>query len=167
MREFFKQRRFIYFLVPIILLIAIAGIFAFLSSAKKELEGVRAQHKEMLLIKEELLSLKTRLEPLEGRKDLTKVKGIIPAIEDVFSSIQLKNKIKSIKPVGKRELSDSVEEEAEVSVEKVDMNEMVNLFYRIENSPMLLVLKRVNIRKSFERPELMNISMLISVVYAK
>jgi hypothetical protein len=46
------------------------------------------------------------------------------------------------------------------------MNEMVNVLYSIENAPMLLVIKKINIKTSFENPELLNITMTLSLVKA-
>ena len=47
------------------------------------------------------------------------------------------------------------------------MNEMVNMLYKIENAPMALSLKRVNIRTAFEDPALLNISMTLSLIRNK
>ena len=65
------------------------------------------------------------------------------------------------------EVKDGFEEEADISVEKVTMNEMVNIFYRIENAPMILTVKKASIKKSFDNPELLNISLILSFLKPK
>ncbi len=168
MIQYFRNRRFIYYSAGlIILLIFITGIIIALSAARGELERLRSQHNEMVLLKDEFLSLKTRIDTIERKKNLMKINGVIPAVDEVFSSLGLKNRIKSIKPSGTKEMSGSIEEEAEVLAEKLSMNEMVNLFYKIENAPMLLVLKKVNIKTSFEKPDLLNLTIVISLVHEK
>lgn len=47
------------------------------------------------------------------------------------------------------------------------MNEMVNIFYRIENAPMILTIKKATVKKSFENPELLNISLVLSFLNPK
>lgn len=168
MRGYFKNRRFIYILAGLIILIAgMIGLIISFSVTTKELEKLRNQYKEMRSLKDEFLSVRDRIDALERKEKLTKINDIIPAVEDVFSSLGLRNKIKSIMPAGNREVSGSIEVMAEVSVEKVSMNEMINLFYKIENAPMLLVLKKADIKTSFERPELLNLILMISLIHEK
>jgi len=167
-RDYIKDKRAIYLSSCLIILLIIAiGLVILLSSAKKGLERLSTQYNEMGFLRDEFLVLKNRIDTVEKRKKLTKINGIIPALDDVVSSLGLKVRIKSIKPVGNREALNSIEEDAEVSVEKLSMNEMVNLFYKIENAPMLLILKRADIKTSFEKPDLMNLTLAISLVHEK
>ena len=137
------------------------------SSLKDDLRNLKAVQREFLALKDEFLSLKNRINAVEERKSLTKVEGIVQAVDEIFLPLGLKNKVKSVKPTGTKELKDSIEEEAEVLVEKVDMNEMVNIFYKIENAPMIISIKKATIKTSFENPALLNIVMTISLVKPK
>jgi len=136
-------------------------------SSKKDLGNLKAQQKELLSIKDEFLSLKNRIDTVENKKSLTKIEGIVQAADEVFLSLGLKRKVKSVKPTGTKYLKETIEEEAEVQVEKVDMNEMVNIFHKIENSPMILSVKKTTIKTSFENPELLDITMTIALVKPK
>lgn len=142
-------------------------IFNVSLSLKSDLSNLKAQHKELLFIKDEFLSLKNRIDTVEGKKTLTKVEGIVQAVDEVFLPLGLKKKVKSVKPTGTKDLKDTTEEEAEVKIEKVDMNEMVNIFHKIENSPMILSLKKTTIKTSFENPALLDITMTIALVKPK
>ncbi|MEW6215207.1 MAG: hypothetical protein AB1478_08405 [Nitrospirota bacterium] len=137
------------------------------SSLKDDLRNLKALQREFLALKDEFLSLKNRINAVEGRKSLTKVEGIVQAIDEIFLPLGLKKKVKSVKPTGTKELKDAIEEEAEVQVEKVDMNEMVNIFYKIENAPMIISIKKATIKTSFENPALLNIIMTIALVKMK
>jgi hypothetical protein len=55
------------------------------------------------------------------------------------------------------------EESAEIQIEKLNMTELVHLFFKIENAPMILAVKRVIIKKSFENPELLDVTMAVSL----
>lgn len=168
MREYLKDKRNAYLFSTLLLLgVAVTFIFAYLLTLNKGFQRSRELHAEMSLLKDEFIPLKTRIDEAERKKKLSKISGIIPALDEVFSPLGLKNRIKSIKPVGTREISGGVEEAAEVSVEKLSMNETVNLLYRIENAPMLIVLKKADMKTSFDRPDLLNLSMTISIVHEK
>ena len=149
-----------------VLLAAAIGLNV-LSSERKEVEKLRKQHAEILSIKDEYSSLSRVVQAREARKNLSNAQGIAQAVEEVFVPVGLKDRLKSIKSTGRRETNDGYEEEADISIEKLSMNEMVNIFYRIENAPMVLTVKKVAIKKSFENPELMNISMLVSFLKPK
>lgn len=149
-----------------VLLAAAIGLNV-LSSERKEVEKLRKQHAEILSIKDEYSSLSRVVHAREARKNLSNAQGIAQAVEEVFVPVGLKDRLKSIKSTGRRETNDGYEEEADISIEKLSMNEMVNIFYRIENAPMVLTVKKVVIKKSFENPELMNISMLVSFLKPK
>lgn len=137
------------------------------SSEKRELKQLKEKIGEILIIKNEYLSLKKRIDAVEGKKNLSRTEGIIPAVDEVFSWIGLRDRLKTVKSTGKREVKDGFEEDAELYIEKVNMNEMVNIFYRIENAPMILTIKKATIKKSFENPELLNISLTLSFFKGK
>ena len=73
----------------------------------------------------------------------------------------------SVKSTGTREKKYASEEEAEVSVERVTMNEMVNILYRIENAPMILSVRKTSIKTSFDNPSLLNITMTVGLIKPK
>lgn len=168
MTDLLKNRRIISFSAVLIsfLILAALGI-KMLSSQTKELHQLQEQRKEMAVLRDEFLSLQQKFQTVENRKNLTNVQGVLQAVDEVFSSVGLKDKVKTVKNTGKRETKDGIEEEADVSVEKVTMNEMVNIFYRIDHAPMILTIKKVTVKQSFENPELLNITLMLSFLKTK
>jgi len=163
-----KDRRYIYFIAGLVIVITtVTFAVRQLSAERKELNLLKEQRKEMLSLKEEFLSLRQRITTVEDKKNLTNVQGVVQAVDEVLSSAGLKDKVKTVKSAGKREVRDGFEEEADISIEKVNMNEMVNIFYRIENAPMILTIKKATVKKSFENPELLNISLVLSFLNPK
>ena len=72
--------------------------------------------------------------------------------------------MKSIKGIGGREIKGQLNEEtAEVQMEKVNLNELVNIFYKLENAPLLLSIQKVALKKSFEKPDLLDVTMTVSL----
>ena len=136
-------------------------------SLKKEGSALRSQKEEMLLLRGDFLELSKKISAVEGKKSLIKVEGIIPAIDEIFRSAGLTQKVKSVKPTATRDKKHSIEEEADVEVEKVNMNELVNVLYRLENAPMVLLIKKTRLKTSFEDPSLLNITMTVGLVKPK
>jgi hypothetical protein len=163
LKKLLKDKRLIYISSGLILLvvIAVAGM-SLLSSEQGEIRLLNDHRKEMLILKDEYVSLKRRVDSAESRKDLSGAQGIVQAADEVFQSIGLKDKVKTVKSTNRRDMKEGTEEEAEFLIEKVNMNEMVNIFYKIENAPMILTVKKAAIKKSFENPELLNISLTLS-----
>jgi uncharacterized protein YpmB len=163
-----KDKRFIYIssaLIGFIIVVALA--INLLSTERRELMQLKEQRREMLVLEKEFLFLKQRIDAVEGKKDLSNIQGIAQALDEVFLSIGLKDKIKTVKSTGSRDIKDGFEEEADIYLEKVSMNEMVNIFYRIENAPMVLTIKKATIKKSFEDPKLLNITLTLSFLKSK
>ena len=151
----------------VIFTIMISAALSILAGERRDLLRLKEQKKEMIILKDSLLLLSGKVRNVEAKKELSKVQGIAQAVEEVSSSVGLKDRVKTVKSTGKRETRDGLEEEADVYIEKVTMNEMVNIFYRIKNAPMVLTVKKVTIKKSFENPELLNISLILSFLKSK
>jgi hypothetical protein len=132
-------------------------------SAKKEVDTLKAKQKEIASLSREYKILKENVDFVEQRPSLSQIRGIANALDSISSSLGIKGKIKSVKAVGSREIQGSMSEEsAEVLIEKVTLNELVNLFYKIGDAPMILSVKRVTMKKSFENPELLDVTMTMA-----
>jgi hypothetical protein len=136
-------------------------------SLKRERSSLREQRKEILALREEYLSLQSSLNATENRKTTAKPGGIVQSVDELFSSMGLNQKVKSVKSTEARDRKYAVEEEALVEIEKVTMNEMTNIFYRIENGPFLLSVRKATIKTSFENPTLLNITMTVDLIKPK
>jgi hypothetical protein len=151
---------------------ALLCIFAFFLvnaslSLEKERSSLRVKRTEILALRDEFLSLKTALSAAEAGKTGRKSAGIVQAVDELFSSMGLSRRVKSVKSTEARDRKYAVEEEAEVEIEKVDMNEMTNIFYRIENGPFLLSIRKSDIKTNFENPALLNITMTVDLIKPK
>jgi general secretion pathway protein M len=163
-----KDKRIVYGLSVLgVFAVAVLLLFNLLSSERKKLILLKEQRKEMMILSNEFMSLRQRLQAVEGKKDISNVQGIIQAVDEIFSSLGLRDKVKTVKPAGKKETKDGFEEEADVFIEKVSMNQMLNIFHRIENAPIILTVERATIKKSFENPELLNVTLVLSFLKKK
>ncbi len=136
-------------------------------SLKKERSSLKEKRRELLALRDEYISLKASLDSAGAGRAQAKSAGIVQAVDELFRSAGLSQKVKSVKSTGAREKKYSTEEEAELQIEKVSMNEMANLFYRIGNGPFLLSVRRSAIKTNFENPALLNITMTIDLIRPK
>lgn len=168
MNKIIKNKIIFYFISLIIILsiLIISGLKQ-LRNDKKELIKLRTQKKEIAEIKNKISYLNQKVAFYNSKKTTRNTAGIIQIFDEIFSSMGLKSKLKSIKNSGSNQTVDGIEEIAEISVEKVSMNELLNILYRIENAPSLLSLKKIAIKKDFENPQLLNINMVISYIRQK
>lgn len=162
------RRRMTLISIALFLYILIIPAFIMERSAKKELDTLKSKRNELSSLTSEFRSLKEQVDVIEQRSTLTQISGIANALDSILSSLGIKGKMKSVKAVGSREIKGSMtEESAEVRLEKVTLNELVNIFYKIGDAPMILSVKRATIKKSFENPELLDVTMTIALFTKK
>jgi len=164
----FRTNRKLLISAVVVIVLAVSVLLVNTSlSLKKEGSALRSQKEEILLLREDFLDLRKKIGAIEGKKSLIKADGIIPAVDEIFKSTGLTQKVKSVKPTATRDKKYAIEEEADVEIEKVSMNEMVNVLYRLENAPMVLLIKKARLKTSFEDPSLLNITMTVGLVRPK
>lgn len=154
-----------------LIVLALAGLYILLlpnllweRSAERELSALRKKDNEFSALSGEYRSLKESISAIERKKALTKTTSVAQAIDDISRSLGMAGKVKSIKGTGTRKTPNQMSEEtAEIRIEKLTINEMVQLIYKIENAPMILAMKTVVIKKSFENPELLDVTMMVSL----
>ncbi len=151
----------------VFLAVSCSILFALSLSAERDLRAMLSRQKEFALLRDEYLSLRGKVAFAESKKNLMQVKGVVQAVDEIMGPLGMKQKIRSVKPTAIKEMKDVTEEEAEVQIEKADMNEAVNIFYRIENAPMALSVKRADLKTSFENPARLNITMTLALIKQK
>jgi len=133
-------------------------------ASSREISQLKTKFTEFSILSAEYRSLKEQIGSIEQKRFLTKTSGIAQALDDVFLSLGLKGKMKSIKGIGGREIKDQMNEEtAEVQMEKVNLNELVNIFYKLENAPLVLSIQKAAFKKSFDNPDLLDVTMTFSL----
>jgi hypothetical protein len=138
--------------------------FLWQKALEKDRSAMRTKFQEFSLLVADYKPIQERVDAAEQKKSLTRTTTITQAIDDIASTVGVKGKIKSIKGTPAGMILDRLREEgAEIQMEKLTMGETGNLFYHIENAPMILAIKKVQMRKSFENPELLDITMTLSL----
>lgn len=156
--------RFMLVLAVLSLAIIIFAVTAFLSARtiERKNEMLMKQIAKMELFTDKLVHLQDLVESKEKKIGLTEVQGVVPALEQILNSLGIK--AKTIKPLKKKTIREFSEEEAELHVENVDLNRIVNLLYRIENSPVPLKIKNTSVRTAFENPDQFFLHLTVSLI---
>ncbi len=163
-----SRRKIIVASIVLFLYILIIPLLVIESGARKELGAQNARLKEMTALSSEYKTISERISIIERRSTVARIDGVAQAIDSITSSIGIRGKVKSIRAAGSREIKgEMTEDSAEVQMEKVSMNELVNLFYSIDNAPMMLTIRQALMKKSFENPELLDIKMTIALFARK
>ncbi|MDA8388184.1 MAG: hypothetical protein M0Z58_05925 [Nitrospiraceae bacterium] len=111
-------------------------------------------------------TLKAARDEFARRAALSPAQGILKAVGDLVAGTGLKGKMATIKPLDTTRINGFTSERAQVTFSVVNLNEMVNLLYRIENAPMLLSIRRAEFRSSFAAPAL-DINLVLALTRRK
>lgn len=150
--------------VLMLLIILIFPAFVFERSLRGSLDLHKQKYNELIMLSKEYEGLKGKIETAESKQSPTSKVGIANAVNDIFSSLGIKGKVKNITGISNRQLAGNISEEsAEIYIEKVTMNELVNVFYKIETTPIVLSVKKAAIKKSFDKPELLNVTITLAL----
>jgi hypothetical protein len=137
------------------------GSLVWSGSASARLSEIERTHAEMTRVSGELESLMSRVEGLERKSAAAGDKGLLAFMDQIAESIGVKGKLASQKSIPS---ASAREEKAELSFEKLTLNEAANLLYRIEAQPVLLLVSRVVMAPSFDKPDLIMLDMTVSLV---
>jgi hypothetical protein len=151
-----------------LLFILIIPLLIMQRTSRKEVDTLKSKRNELAVLTAEFSGLKRQVDVVEQKTASVQAKGIANVLDGIVSSLGIKGKLRSVKGLGSREIKGPMtEESAEVQLERVSMNEMVNMFYRIGEAPVILSVKRATMKKSFENPELLDVTMTIALFTRK
>ncbi len=156
--------KYIFIPAVIAVLVAIFIMITLISAGnlEKKNKKLKGQLQEMLTQREELIDIRNIVESKEKKIGLTKVSGIVPTMEQILNSIGLT--AKTIRPLEKNKIKEFTEENAELEVEDIDLNKIVNLFYKFENSPVPIKIKSVHMKTTFENQNKFTLNMTASLI---
>lgn len=130
------------------------------SFAESRLDALKSQEKEILSMGAEVATLRAKLGAFEKRRRLTRVRGMEQAADEVLGSLGLRDRLDSLKRLESSEEA----ERAELRLKEIDMNEMVNILYSLENAPMPLVIKKVELKTAFDTPGKLKMAVTLALM---
>lgn len=160
--EFIKGRKILFYLVIVLYLLA-TTLFIFERYHNRERESIDRRLREFYNLAGQYRSIKQ-----SGITYIGSVKnseGLPQRINNLIDSIGLRDRVKSIRMTESREFKELIEEGAEMRIDKLTMNEMINFLHRIDNQH--LSIKDVRMKKNFESPDRINLEVKVFMYRSK
>ncbi len=151
-------------ILGVVLIIIFAAGSISIRHVSKKYEDTRKRLDEFMMLMDEYKSLKMRVDFLEKRLSSGKGLSLIEEADRVINSKGLKERLRSIKPVSKRDAMGMVIEEGEVNLERLRMNEFLNIVYQLSEGVSPLRIKRMSVKRVFDNRELLDASIIVSSV---
>ena len=142
------------------LLVLLGTGIARVNSAGSRLERAEALHSLLADESGELARMRASVGYMKMRMKSSRETGVHAVVDRTIGDLGLSTKLTSTTSVTGGLASE--EERAEARLEGLTLNESVNLLYTLENSRLPVVVRKVNLRKSFENPELLNLTITLS-----
>ncbi len=111
---------------------------------------------------ENVIRIKNIVESKEKKIGLRKTKGVVSTLEQTLKALGLEAKV--IKPLEKKKVNVFMEDNAELEIRDTDLNSIVNLLYKIENSPAPMKIKNAEIKTTFEDPDKFILKLTVSLL---
>jgi hypothetical protein len=155
----------LFLLVVAIAVVIISTIITSIRADKLERRSnaLKSQLTEIHSLRRGIIQIKRMVESKEKKIGLTKVTGVVATLEQILESLKIKADV--IKPLGKKRIQAFIEEDAEVEIREIDLNSIVNLLYKIDNSPAPLKIKDVTMRTTFADPDKFNLNITVSLIH--
>ena len=116
---------------------------------------------EMMLLKQRHREASAGAQKLSNRLSAVTVDD---SVAKLIEEIGIKGKNSQIKPLKGEERPGIVEDAAEVKIEGLSANEMVNLLHRLEKGVKPVVIKKANLKTRYDDPAKLDITLNIALL---
>ena len=154
-------------LLTLCIAVVLAVIFTIMSAIyagniESENSDLKKQLARIHSLSGEVLQLKSAVVSQEKKIGLRKSAGVVSTLEQILKSLGLQ--AQAIKPLQKLKVNGFTEENAELEIQKADLNGIVNLLYKIDISPLPMKVKNASIKSTFEDPDKFIIKLTVSLM---
>jgi hypothetical protein len=156
--------RFILVTAAVSVMLALFLLISLISTGNitRKNERLKKELEEMQILSDELDLIKDAVVSRERKIGLTRVNSVVSALEDSLKNLGIKAKV--IKPLGKKNIKEYQVEDGEMQIENIDLNRIVNLLYKLENSPVPLKINETVISKTFEDQDSFIVKLTASLI---
>ena len=163
-REVSIKRIAPFLLAALLIWLGVQALDSLEALRKKEIARKSAL-KELTVQAETLMALKAGMESYSKRLSQSESgKGLVSILENIVSKLSIETYLKKMTPGESKRVHGFVESVAEVKFERLDLNQVVNLLYRIKSHSAFLSIKSFKIKSDFQEPDKLNISMTVSLI---
>lgn len=131
--------------------------------SERERTTLRNKQQEFQRTASEFKSLRAAVDSFEQRSSVP-AGTATQTVSELLNLPGTKARTKSMKSMGIKDAGDRLKEESfEVQLEKLTLNDLINVCYRIEQAPGRIVLKAAQMKRSFENPDLLEATLTLSL----
>jgi len=153
--------------IPIVVASALVVLFVISIRHKSAYESALAQYREMAALGKSYLAMRDDVMEVERRMGLSQAESIPVLVEQVMGGIGLKGKLKSVKPFGGATREEYVIQEAEVLIERLSLNELVNVLHGIQSAPFGLFVTSCEMTRDFSERTFLDVKLSLKLVGLK
>ncbi len=146
----------------ILALITIITSYVFTRNFRSKNTTLTKQITEISSMTEGVIQMKHLVESREKKMGVSRTRGIVSTMEQILGTLSLKAKV--IKPLNKKKLNEFMEENAEIEIQDIDLNSIVNLLYKIDTSPSPMKINSAAINATFEDPNRFILKFTVSLL---
>jgi hypothetical protein len=130
--------------------------------ARKRSDSLKAQLIELESLGTGLIEMKELVNAKEKKIGMTKESGVVSRLESILKTIGLE--ARALKPMQEKRINEFIEEDAELEIQNIDLNGIVNLMYQINNAPAPMKIKSASIKSTFEDPDKFILKLTASLI---
>ncbi len=163
-REFSIKRIAPFLLAAVLVWLGFQSMDSLEALHKKE-AARRSALKELTVEAETLMAMNAVMNSYSKRLGRSEGgKGLVSVLEGIISRLSIQTYVKKLTPGESKRAHGFVESVAEVKLERLDLNQVVNLLYRIKSHSAFLIVKRFKVKSDFQEPDKLNVSMTVSLI---
>ncbi|MBI3584437.1 MAG: hypothetical protein HY096_10890 [Nitrospinae bacterium] len=166
--EFDRRRLFV-------LLGGISFVIVLLLTGDIVLKKYRGLEKSILVKKKEMLNFVRLKEEYLRKKDMYDyierralsprgMESPITILEGIGIMTGIKEKIIMLKPLEEKVEKEYLKRGVNVKVDGIDLNQLINFLYKIENNKALLLVKGFSMKSRFDNPNLLDVDISVAVI---
>lgn len=145
----------IWLAAPLIIAVLLAVVYSRYSLARGHALDRKADMERFAALKAEYLAEKAGIDALSRRASAPD-SSVVSVVETLAQGIGIRERIVSLKPLGESASAGYVQREAEVRIERVDLNQLVNFLFQAENGRYLIAIREFSMKSRFEDPDLLD-----------
>lgn len=153
----------IWAVVPVITLSLLIGVYSQYSRTKRLAGTKKADMERFAVLRSEYIVEKARIDEL-SRKASVPDGSVVSVVESLAQGIGVRGRVVSLKPLGESAAAGYVQREAEVRMEKVDLNQLVNFLFQAENGRHLIAVREFSMKSRFEDPDLFDATLRLAQI---
>ena len=162
--EHFRRKTNVLYLAGFVVVVSLSIIMTnkWIDNMEKKVSLKRQELAAFNDIKRDYLREKAWSEAMERKLFVPHAgKSSDAIIQGIFRGIGIEDKVASFKPFMEEMGKDYVKQGSEIKINKINLNQFVNLVYKIENHKNLLLIKSISLDSRFDNPAIFDITIQV------